>query len=189
MVGMERKYPLLIGIAFIVIIVTVILINRIPPLPESGGGTRDCGPNRCPVNKYRLNSTSCKCIFIGVGDQRAEETSPEADPAGEMMYTSFSKPCNSELSDRGLLKEGVNTVRWLSDTQMEVNVIATANCALSIKSSGVKIEGKDITLWYSVSTTSPSEQLVLCRCGHELVYWIEGLDRHEQYPITVQELE
>ncbi len=187
MAVMERKHHLLF-VTIAILIAVVFLSGCTTNSPVDEGGTRDCGPNRCPVEKYRQNSTSCKCIFIGVGDQRAEESSPEVDPTGEMTYTTFSKPCNTELSDRGLLMEGINTVRWLSDTLMEVNVIATANCGFGIRSSGVKMEGKDIILWYSVSTTSSGEPLVLCRCGHELVYWIEGLDRHEQYPITVQNL-
>lgn len=185
---MERKHHLLFGIAFIVIIAAVIIISSAPPLPEPEAGTKDCGPNRCPVNKYRRNSTSCKCLFIGVGDERTEMPRPEADLSGEMTSVSFTKPCNLDLSDRGLLMEGVNTIRWLSDTLMEVNVIATGNCASGIKSSGVKMEGKEITLWYSLPTVSAGDPSARCECGHEVIYWIEGLDRYEQYPITLQEL-
>lgn len=188
MPAMERKHHLLIGISLIVII-AAILISSTPPLPAAeGGGVKDCGPNRCPVSKYRRNESSCKCVFIGLGDQRAEETYPEADPAGEMTYTSFSKPCNLELSDRNLLMEGVNTVRWLSDSLMEVNAIATANCVSGIKSSGVKMEGDAITLWYSLPALAQGEPSARCECGHELVYWIEGLDWRGQYDITLQEL-
>ena len=188
---MGWKYLLL----FVIIIAAVFLsgcTTDSSELKESTGveeGIRDCGPNRCPVVKYRLDSTSCKCTFIGVGDQRAGETSPEVDPDGKITYTTFSKPCNLELSDRNLLLEGVNTVRWLSDTLMEVNAIVTASCASGIKSSGLKIAGKSITLWYSVPPISEADRSPGCQCGHELVYWIQGLDRNEQYPLTFQELE
>ncbi len=187
MPAMERKHHLLIGIALIVII-AAILISSTPPLPSTEGPVKHCGPNRCRVAKYRRNESSCKCVFIGLGDQRAEETYPEADPAGETAYTSFSKACNLELSDRNLLMEGVNTVRWLSDSLMEVNAIATANCASGIRSSGVKMKGNAVTLWYSLPTITQGDPSARCECGHELVYWIEGLDWRGQYDITFQEL-
>ena len=189
-VTMGRKYLLL----FVIILAVVFLSgcttsSELEKSIELEDGIKNCGPDRCPVGKYRQDSTSCNCIFIGVGDQRAEENSPEVDPAGKITYATFSKPCNLELSDRNLLLEGVNTVRWLSDTLMEVNVIATASCASGIKSSGIRMAGKSITLWYSVATIAEPDRSPGCRCGHEVVYWIRGLDQNEQYPITLQELE
>jgi len=193
---MAQKYQVFLGMLVIVIVVTILRggVFLSPNLDESGDTTgqitesqRDCGPNRCPLNKYRLNSSNCKCIFIG--DITAEESSPPVDSGDGVTYTTSFSPCNRELGDRGFLLEGVNTIRWLDSTTMGVNVIATANCVSGIKSQGVTKEGEDITLWYSTSTPSPDDSRGVCTCGHELMYKLSNVDREENYNIIIQELQ
>lgn len=147
-------------------------VEKFQPEDQATGACQPLAAQRCPEGEYALDEKTCECRYIG----KQMDFLPS-------VSESYFYPCEQGPGASGLIP-GINTVAWPGESTLHVAAIAMVNCGRGVHRTGYRMDGMNISLWYEVSEIG--EQLVSCVCGHELDYYIVGIEQRE-YTITLSE--
>ncbi|MBU7032469.1 MAG: hypothetical protein HXS53_08050 [Theionarchaea archaeon] len=90
--------------------------------------------------------------------------------------------CDENIDPMDERNLGVQEVRWIDDTTLEVTAIITIKCAEKIRGGKYEIRDTTITLKYDAPQC---EECVFCLCAHKLTYRFGGIDKKE-YTFTLE---
>lgn len=120
------------------------------------------------------------------GNQTSTPASVAPSKSAEIQLDFATQACKGATGLRSQAQNNLSQ-NWLNDSTLEIKASVNANCAVKILSGRYKLQGQQLTLYYTADVCGQpgKPSCVRCQCDHPVSYTLRGLPRAD-YQIALE---